>query len=134
MSEFETHRLLWTLLVFMHFVALHVICCVCLKKLSFALNNLLYIPGYCARKSCGPAIDTLRDQTPSKLPRMNHDLTPKTVNLPSLRDTRFNALAPQPMATAGTAVVKGTDHSFEDFEYCWTVIPFLPALARNCPV
>lgn len=44
---------------------------------------------------------------------------PRTVITPSpSSDTKFCALDPQSTDTAGTALLRGSDHSFEDFEYC----------------
>ena len=48
--------------------------------------------------------------------------------------TKLFPFTPQVTAVAGTALRFGSDHCFEDFVYCCTVIPLGPAVARNWPV
>lgn len=44
---------------------------------------------------------------------------PRTVITPSSsNDNKLCAFNPQSTETAGTALLSGSDHSFEDFEYC----------------
>ena len=46
-------------------------------------------------------------------------LDPRTVIIPSpSSEIRHCALDPQIADTAGTALLRGSDHSLEDFEYC----------------